>query len=85
MVFFGEKISGCEFDWKIISVSEIGRKKILLAICAYCFWKKKNNVAEKKILCAARKKFDSEKNHSPPPFKLNGCSLINLYLIWIIL
>ena len=32
MVFFGGKCSVCKFDWIFFSVSEMGRKKILLAL-----------------------------------------------------
>ena len=34
MVFLGKQISVGKFDWKKISVSEMGRKNILLALCA---------------------------------------------------
>ena len=34
MVFFGKQISVGEFDWNKNSVSEMGRKNILLALCS---------------------------------------------------
>ena len=62
--FLGKKISVRKFDWKKMSVSEMGRKNILLALCALkmiVFVEEKNNVAtifrKSKILlrCDAKK------------------------------
>ena len=82
IVFLGYKFSVGKFDWNKMYVSEMGRKNILFALCALkniVFVEKKKMSRQKQIFLLCEKNyFYSEKNQSspsPPPFKLNGCSL----------